>query len=652
MHACRWLSLPVPITRVLLISLAVVLVTGAKAQDDDQQLRTRSSIIDDSTKQVYGPTTSRIIREQDIFYNQWISHPIDTVIRNFHRFNFTNRNDNFYQDLGNIGTAIRPVYDPVPDVIGTTSGFTAYDLYWNAYAVKYYNTRSPYTNLNLVLGGRGRSVTNVDFSRNINPRWNFGFHYRGLLIDKQIQRQGKGDRNVRSTYYDLFTSYTNKDSTYSIFASFRRMNHRVFEFGGVKVEDTFTFPELFLENAQPWLTSAETKSLRRSYHVFHQYSVGNALQLYHQLDSDRQQNEFLDNYPGEPNKDFFDTVIEPRSPFAPYPSDSTKDKTHFNTLRNEVGIKGNLLKLFYNGYVALRSFDMVYKFVPQEDFTLNTKGNEFYIGGRMALQLDSLILVRGQMESMLDDRYSIQGSIETKWFTASIKRAVYTPTFLQLAYRGRHDEWLNNFNSVEASELRGSLIYRSPRFSIVPGLRLATFRNFIFFKQDEFEGTDQTVLPVQSGGLQTLGSPELYLSITPLKHTTLSAHGIYTRLLENADNAMQLPELFVNAQLAYANIWVHGNFDFQIGLDAHWRSAYYAYAYDPAIAQYYTQQNNLVPAYPQIDVFFNARILKGRIFVKYTNLFKAFNTAGYIPTPFYPGVINTIDFGFDWSFYD
>jgi hypothetical protein len=29
-----------------------------------------------------------------------------------------------------------------------------------------------------------------------------------------------------------------------------------------------------------------------------------------------------------------------------------------------------------------------------------------------------------------------------------------------------------------------------------------------------------------------------------------------------------------------------------------------------------------------------------------------FNNYGNIPTPYYPGIKNLLDFGFDWSFYD
>ena len=628
---------------VILLALCWGSSVAYAQQPDEESIRSRSTIIDDSTKQIYGPTTSQYFLKENIFSDKWNTYPIDTVIRNFHWFPYVQRYRNLYQDLGNIGTAMRPIYEPVPNALGVRSGFDAYDLYWDAHPVKFYNTRSPYSNMNIILGGKGRSLTNVMYSRNINPRWNFGFHYNGLFIDKQVQRQGKGDRNVKTNYYDLFTSYHTKDSSYIVLASFRRAFHRVFEYGGVRVEDELDYEKLFQENAQPWLTNAESNVLQRNYFLYHQFKVGSALQVYHQFDSDRKQNRFYDDYGAEPNKDFFDAIV--------IDSALTRDQVNFNTIRNEAGIKGNLLKLFYNGYVVWRNFNMQYKYFSENDLKFNPTGNELYVGGKMELKLDSLVDVYGELETMLDDRYRISGSIKTKWFVASIKRSVFSPSFLQQAYRGSHDEWSYSFSPIEASEIKGNLIYRSSWLQLYPGIRFSTFRNYVFFKYGDY-GIDQTVLPIQSSGYQTVASPELGISIMPFKNTTLSAKGIYTKLLENADDAFQIPELFVNAQLAYANIWFGGNFDFQVGLDFHWKSGYKAYGYDPVIQQYYTQQSYQVPDFPLLDVFLSAKIIRGRVFFKYNNLIKSFSNYGNVPTPFYPGVVNTFDFGFDWSFYD
>jgi hypothetical protein len=70
------------------------------------------------------------------------------------------------------------------------------------------------------------------------------------------------------------------------------------------------------------------------------------------------------------------------------------------------------------------------------------------------------------------------------------------------------------------------------------------------------------------------------------------------------------------------------------------------------IQQFYQQQAFESPAFPLIDLFLNFKIKRARVFVKYNNVLKLFSSYGNIPTPYYPGMRNVIDFGFDWSFYD
>ena len=627
------------LTRYIFTVVFAILALQTLAQDEDPAPRRGSKIIDDSTRNIYGPRTSRYYYEEDFFANRNATHFIDTTSWNFHKFTYVQRYNNFYQDLGNIGTAIRPIYTSVSDNIGVTSGFDAYQLYWDAETIKYYDTRSPYSNMKLMLGGKGRSVFRVTFSRNITPRWNFGFNYRNLSIDKQIQRSGKGDRNVKSTYADVYTVFHSKDSAYSLFASYRRNFQEADEYGGVLVGDEYSYSDFFLQNAQRTLTEAASNDRRENVHLFHQYRLGSGLQLYHKADINYQKNRFTDN---DPDNSYYD-FIEVDSP-------ATRDQSEFKTFRNELGVKGNLLKLFYNGYAAFRKYTMDYRYFREQHLDFKTSATELYVGGRMELQLDSLITVRGWAEWMMDDRYQITGSIRTKWFEAAVKRSVSTPTFLQRAYRGSHDVWINDYANVEGTEVKGNLIYESRIIKVYPGVRFTTLRNYVFFKQDTTQLQD--VLPVQSSGYQTWVSPELNFSINLAKHVNLNAQALYTKVLENSEDAIQVPDVFLNAQLSYSNIWFNGNLDFQIGVDVHWKSAYYAPGYDPVIQQFYTQQSFEVPDAPVIDLFFNAKIKRARIILRYNNMFMLFKDYGNIPTPYYPGIKNIIDFGFDWSFYD
>lgn len=637
--------LPVRVFKNLFIVGILVMSFGeVQGQIDDSGPRRGSQIINDTLKQVYGPKTSRYYYEDDVFFNRTAFHFIDTVIQNFHRFSYIQKKEYQYQDLGNIATDSRSIFYKVPKYIGANSGHEQYDLYWEADKIRYFDTKSPYSNLNLTLGGKGRSTANIVFSRNINPRWNFGFDIRSLAIDKQVQRSGKGDRNVRSMYYDLYTTYQTKDSTYRVFFNFARNRIMIDEFGGVNVENEDNRKDYFDKNRQPFLTEAESRELRMNVHLFHQYEIRRALQLYHKFDRGRQGNQFIDDPSAAPD-DYYDHVE--------IDSANTHDEVKFTTVRNEMGIKGNLSKLFYNGYYAIRNYGMDYKYISTDTLASRApaQGGESYLGGKMEIQLDSIFLLSGWAEVLLDrGNYRVEGSLKSKWLEVTLKENRYSPGFMQLAYRGSHDVWDNDFDPIDVTQLNGYLHYRSKKFHIAPGLTFTRLNNYVYFKQD-LTLVPQTVLPIQSSENHIIISPEIKMSTT-FNNITLRGNIIFNYLAENADKAITLPEVFANAQLSYANIFFGGNFDVHFGLDAHWQSDYYAMGFDVPTQQFYTQNNFLSPAFPIVDAFFNARIIKGRIFVKYNNLIQAFTGEGYFPTPLYPGQSNIIDFGFDWSFYD
>ena len=529
-------------------------------------------------------------------------------------------------------------------MIGASSGFQSYDVIWDSEPIRNYDTKSPYTKMYVILGGKGRSMTRASFSRNITPRWNFGFNYRALLVDKQVQRQSKGDRNVKSTYYDLYTAFQSKDSSYRVLANFRRNNLDADEYGGIRDDDDFEYKEYFFENAQPNLLNAMSSDLRMNFHLFHQYEIGKALQIYHTFDRYRQGRKFFD-LPGDPNDDdyYYDHVE--------IDLDTTDDRSKFKYVRNEFGIKGTLLKLFYNGYYTIRKISMTNTYVVPDTLHVSTNEVESYLGGRIALKLDSLGEINGWGELQQNGNYRLEGQIKSKWFEASLRQVQYSVPFVYQFYRGAHDDWNNDFDAINATQINGYIHYNSRAFSISPGLTFTRVGNYVFFKEGDF-GKDQKVLPIQTSGEQVFASPELRLSLRLYDHIIFSSQTVYTKVLKSTDDAIQIPDFFVNAQLAYENIFFNGNLDMHAGFEFHYKSDYYALGYDVPVQQFYVQQSFLTPSFPLIDIFFNARIKKGRIFFKYNNLVQLITKEGYMPTPGYPGQRNIIDFGFDWSFYD
>ena len=116
--------------------------------------------------------------------------------------------------------------------------------------------------------------------------------------------------------------------------------------------------------------------------------------------------------------------------------------------------------------------------------------------------------------------------------------------------------------------------------------------------------------------------------------------------------AIRIPELFSLTQLSYNNLIFNGNLDLHTGIDFHWRSDYYAMGYDPAITQYHIQDEFESYNYPLVDVFINARVNRGRLFLKLNNVMELILDRGYFATPYYPGQETILDFGIDWIFFD
>jgi hypothetical protein len=246
--------------------------------------------------------------------------------------------------------------------------------------------------------------------------------------------------------------------------------------------------------------------------------------------------------------------------------------------------------------------------------------------------------------------YKVFGQITSRWFDARLTQMQYAPGFMEQAYRGSYNVWNNFFGNITSSQFNGHVHYRSKVLTLSPGATFTRLSNYVFYK--EVSDNEQKVMPVQSAGRQVIFSPEVNASLTFLKHITLSGQAVYTELLENADSALSIPKVLLNAQLAYDNIFFNGNFDIHTGVDINWRSEYNAMGYDVPLRQFYIQNDFPVPAHPIVDIFINAKVKRGRIFFKYHNLLQAFSKQGYMPTPNYPGQPNSFEFGFDWSFYD
>ncbi|MDN5200397.1 hypothetical protein QQ008_03470 [Fulvivirgaceae bacterium BMA10] len=582
---------------------------------------------------VYGPNTTHFVLEKDVKYNLPKYYSLDTLPDNFQRFNFVDRNNYMMQDLGNMGTAIRPIFYEIPKVIGQTSGFYVYDLYFrDPDEIKYFDTKSPFSSIRIVFGGEGRSLVEVPYSRNINPNWNIGFDVTAINTDKQINSSGEGDRNVVSYAYDFYTRFRTKDQKYQLLANFSRLSHRVVESGGIVPPEIDPSSNLFGYNtdAKIWLQNAQSEQVLQSYHIYHQYKFSDKIQFYHTLDRSNSLHRFTDTELSSESS-FFDQFLISTS--------ETQDKSKFRVFENEVGFKGDVENIFYSFYVKRRSVKFIHKYLDPIGFN-----HEDYGGFNIRYKLLDSTNFKFAGEYLLGGNYRVSASLEHQKFGVSAASAKYLPSFLSQQYFGNHYEWNNNFSSSLANQLKAFLKFDLGTLSLRPNVALSTVDKHIYFNQQK--------LPEQASGSASIISPGLDIHYNFLKNLHLKTNFVYTKLSGNAADKFRIPEIFVNTKFYYENNLFKKVMLAQFGLDIHWQSNYFAMDYDPITQQFFLQDTFEVSSYPLIDLYMSFKVKRFRGFLKMTNVGQGLTADGYFTTPYYTGQPRTFDFGINWLFFD
>lgn len=604
-----------------------------------------AQILDDSTKLVYGPTTTRYITESDLLNNadpDDYAYP-DTLINNFYQFDEIERLGYRYQNLGNLGTAMSPIFYEAPEIIGLRSGFEVYDYWFYAPEdIRYFNTRSPYTDLTYFLAGNGRSLVEVTHSRNITPNWNAGFNFRRLTADKQIgPTLSRGDKQTISTAYDLFTYYRTDDRRYQLLANFSRLRHTVDESGGIAVD---SLPEnvsdiILYEDSEIRLENAGSELLRINYHLYQQFKLNELAGVYHRFDYRKEANEFIHD-PLAEEAEYYDEIFINEG--------ITHDSLRHSYWQNELGLKGALSALYYRVYYKRKDL----RYSPK--YLQSLKESEDYAGFSLRLAADSSLMVSTEAEYLWGGYYRAEAFARFKWLQAGLSRVKHKPAYIQETYFGNHDEWYNTFDAPVANTFHASVNLPFRRLQLYAGLRASLVEKPVYFTADSLTTAERAVnvRPVQAeGSVQTL-SPFLSLRWEFAPRIFWENELTYSKVSGEAAEVIHVPEWLYNTSVYYEGEMFGGNLVGQLGVDANWRSSYYANAYDPVTRQFLVQDEFLVPAYPVVNLFFGFRISTTRVFLRMSHLNQGIPDDGYFTTPYYSGTARTFDLGIDWLFFD
>ncbi len=599
-----------------------------------------AQILDDSTKLVYGPHSTRYIEEDNVIYNDITFTVIDTSSINTHRWSKPEKSQYHTQDLGVSGTALRNIYYTMPYLIGVRSGYSVYVPYYKSiHDFKYYDTKSPYSRIRAAIGGRNRTVVDVGFNRSDSSNFNIGLDYFNYNSDKQVSSKGRNDRLVKNEGFDAYLAYFTNNRKYIVMANFSRMKTNAVDQGGI---DTLgTNLGYFDRDAKVRLANASSEYLKRTYHLYHQFSFNQAFQLFQVADRSYEYSKFTD---ADLNTDgsYFDTTY--------FSTEATNDSTFFETFSLENGIKGSLGPLFYSAHYRYRRYTFTWG--TGDSDTLNFKnqkpagdGIEHYIGGRVRYNFGDDYQLYGGLDFNLNGNQKLWGKLRFKNLLANFTTQQYEATYLEKAYLGNHDYWVNDFKTIKALQVDGS--YRLPMKKIgfvTPELSFTTVTDYVYY--------NKKAVPTQIDGTTALLTAGAKLQINPAKLLYIEAEGLYTTVNGTTTEAFPVPQVIANLNVYLHGINFNGHLDWQTGLDNHWKSDYFAPDYRVSTNQFFIQDRFNVPAYLITDFYANVKVGRAYVFFKFNNILGAFTKETYFAAPDYVGKRSLVDYGFSWMFFD
>ena len=635
---------------------------GQQGRPGSSTSTTGSNGIDDSTKVIYGPKSTRFFLEEDVFNNRKKLYTVDTTMDDVHRFTYVQRSQNQYQDLGTLGTPMRPVFVQVPQQLGAQTGYYVFSPYaYQTMGVRYFDTKSPFTDMYLALGGRNQNILRFDFAQNINPRWNVGFNVQRFTSQKQFGTAGSNDPNkllAQNWGFLGHTNYRSKNDKYTLLLHFINMNHSLDEQGGVLPGETAEgTPIVYNYTGDAILRSGDPRfqiqgphgwEIRNDWHVYHQYVLDQGFQVYHRLDYRRQKNFYQDDtlrlnqsvtYPDGSVRRFY--------PFIQGDSSRIFQEARFRLVENQFGLKGVYRRggsaFNYRAYLRSRIFGQYTQYnTSRTNFNeYETRRVETFLGGWLGYYFpDSLSQITAEAEYQVGGGFRLQGQFDSKFLTAGYTAMLIQPTLLQERYQSMVYFWRNDFKLRGYNYAYGKLNLRYKKLRIEPGIDYYLLSNYTYF--------DTNAVARQASGSFSVLRTGLGYHLQ-LGKFLVSGQAYYT--VQSRSDILRTPPFFINTRLQYEFLYAKVLY-IQAGIDLHYKSPYYADAYMPLTQQFYLQNRQRVEGYVLADLYANLRVNRTRLFVKLTHANEGVFAPGYFVAPDFLQMRRGFAFGVDWYLFD
>lgn len=527
-------------------------------------------------------------------------------------------------------------------------GFKMYDAPYqndmiNADDVLFYQTQGPYANLTGIAGSKQEQMFKLLFSNSFKNKLNLTLafnRYSGLGFYKRQQ-------SFTNNFYTS-SNYTNKSGRVGYYAYFLFNKVKHLENGGIANDSLFENNTLVNKLLLPVNLSQAKREVRQT-NIY----VNPWFKLNKSADSTATISHYIDYqlmYSGNFSK-YTDAASASDNYYTVFYIDTlqTKDSTHWRTITNALNYSFKINPINTKFKLGVKQeINQVYQYIDSTfNNTIADAGiyltDKNYIGF-----LKASYIVNGSNASdysvEFNNKYTL--AFGEKLFKSRLILKLNSqiekrhPDFIYNTWYSNHFQWNYSFKPIEKTQSEFSVSSQDKRFEL--GIIGQQYNHYIFFnEQAQAQQHDN-----QINNLSVFVKKDILL----FKHLGIGAK--YNYQSSSHQNIVCVPNHQVNGALYYQGNLFKNALNIQIGFSAQYFSNFYAYAYMPALNQYYVQTQKQIGEYTYVDFFINARIKPVKFFVKIDHVNQGLMGKNYTLTPGYLQNDRAFKFGLNWLFFD
>ena len=634
---------------------------NAQNLTDATQLK-RQGVINDTTNNTFNNRSSNTPKKlAKIEQYKIVSFKNDTTfvdttlsIKKDYKFNYL-REDNFNLiQFSNVGQTYNTLSEDFSNT-ETSPLFGARARHFNYMEVSdinYYQVPTPLTELFYKTAFSQGQLLDAFFTVNTSKQFNLSLAYKGL------RSLGKYQHILTSTGNFRFTSnYVTKNNKYSARAHIVMQDLLNQENGGLTDADIDNFesgaPEFIdrsvfnpnFENAENIL-EGKRFFLEQKFNIinskdslsYNSLSIGNII-------------SFEDKYyqfKQTISDDFFGNAFRSNDLDDKVTLESLVTKTYLNFNNNTIGditfnLEYNKYNYGYNSVIILQ--DQAVK--------SRLKGEVLSIGGvyrksfgNFNLSSEAALNIIGDFKGNFIDvnvGYKIN---EDVLFNGTLNLNSTMPNYNYLLYQSDYINynWDNSniFKNINTKQIAVSL--QSNKLANIT-LDYTNIDNYTYFTKN----SDNQVKPFQYqttiNYLRVKANKEFSYGKFALDNTIM-----YQQVI-NGEHVLNVPQIINRNTLYFSDHLFKNAMFLQIGITLNYFTEYNMNSYDPLLAEFYTQNETKIGAFPRLDFFINAKIRQTRIYLKAEHFNSSLTGYNYYSAPNYPYRDFTVRFGIVWNFF-